>query len=184
MKIVLASNSPRRKELLKHIVKDFVVDAKEIDETLDLSLSLDQALEQLASRKAKAVLGQHPDALIIGSDTVVVLDEKVLGKPKDREDAIQTLKNLSGREHLVKTSFALLYQKKEICFTSTCTVHFMSLTDKEIEEYVDSGEPFQKAGSYGIQGLASKFIEKINGDYYTVVGLPVNLIYRHLKEFL
>lgn len=184
MKIILASTSLRRKQLLKNIVEDFEVISKDVDETLKKELSLDDALKDLALRKAEAVFKENQDSIVIGSDTIVLLEQEILGKPENRESAIETLKKLSGKCHQVKTSVAIISKHDKISFVATCDVEFDILNLEEITKYVDSGEAYNKAGSYGIQGLASKFIKKINGDYYTVVGLPINLLYNHLKKFL
>lgn len=183
MRIILASSSSRRKELLKYIVDDFEVIFKNIDETLNFNYDIDKTLEDLAFKKADIVFKENQDAVVIGCDTVLVFEGEILGKPKNIQDAVDTLNKLSGKVHSVKTSVAIVSKNKQITFTSTCKVEFESINLKEILDYVNNNEVLDKAGSYAIQGKAAKFIKKIDGDYYSVVGLPINLLYKHLKEF-
>lgn len=181
-KIILASASPRRQELLSNITTDFTVCPADADETLPEGLSIEKQIETLAKRKAEAVLEQNPDKIVIGSDTMVVVDNKPLGKPKDKEDAIRMLKMLSGRKHKVITGVAVLCKEKKLINHRTTKVKFRVLTEHEIESYVATGEPMDKAGAYGIQGLGSVLVEGIEGDYFSVVGLPVSLVYTMLCE--
>ena len=180
--LILASQSPRRKELLEKCGFPFRVEAAEIDETLPADLPLTEAIQDLSKRKASAILKLHPDAVVLGSDTIVVLDNTVLGKPADRQEAKEMLRKLSGRSHQVITGFCLLSSRKCHTDVSVSHVHFSPLTEHEIDAYVSSGEADDKAGSYGIQGLAGKFITHIEGDYYTIVGLPLAKVYQELKN--
>ena len=180
--LILASKSPRRKELLEKCGIPFIVEAAEIDETLKKDVPLTEAIQDLSRRKASAILASHPDAVVLGSDTIVVVDDMVLGKPVDHADAGRMLRKLSGRSHQVITGFCLLSSKKCHTDVSVSHVHFSPLTDSEIEAYVNSGEADDKAGAYGIQGLAGKFITHIEGDYYTIVGLPLAKVYQELKK--
>ena len=187
-KIILASKSPRRSELLKQIGMDFTVLVSDADENIEENSPKDYVMS-LSKIKATAVyeeLKEKEDILIIGADTVVVHNDRILGKPKDREDAIATLKSLSGQVHEVMTGVTLIDVTEGnvsyYTFYEATKVHMFSMTEEEIISYVASGEPDDKAGSYAIQGLGAKFIEKIDGDYNNVVGLPISAIYQKLKE--
>ena len=181
MSIILASASPRRRELLSLITTDFEVVVSEVDETLADGIDPRQAVMQLAERKAQAVAKSHPDRVVIGSDTVVAVDDEILGKPADDADTIRMLKLLSGRKHHVYTGLCIAYQGKTTVFYDGAAVEFSEMSEQEIVDYAASGEPRDKAGAYAIQGLASKFIKGIEGDYYSVVGLPVSRLYQALK---
>jgi len=181
-KLILASKSPRRKEILEKCGIPFEIDAAEIDETLRSSLSLTDAIMELSVRKASAVLERHPDAVVLGSDTIVVIDNRVLGKPHDRNDARSMLEELSGRTHQVITGLALVSGKKTYTGVSVSHVSFAKLSEDEITEYLSSGEADDKAGAYGIQGLAGRFITNIDGDYYAIMGLPLSMVYQELKN--
>lgn len=179
MKIVLASKSPRRSEILKNAGIDFTVRVADADETIPDGTKPQDAVVFLAARKAMAV-ERAEDELVLGADTVVVLDNKVLGKPKDREDAYNMLRSLSGRVHSVFTGVCAIGNGVSVTFAEETKVEFLPLTDKEIFNYIDSNEPYDKAGAYGIQGLASKFVRGIEGDYFNVVGLPISRIYEKI----
>ena len=182
MSIILASASPRRRELLSLITTDFEIIVSEADETLPESIAPEQAVMELATRKAAAAAKNHPDRAVIGSDTVVAVDGEILGKPTDDADAVRMLKLLSGRKHHVFTGLCIAYQGENTVFYDGAAVEFAEMSESEIADYVASGEPRDKAGAYAIQGLASKFITSISGDYYSVVGLPVSHLYRSLKD--
>lgn len=179
MKIVLASKSPRRSEILKNAGIDFTVRVADADEIIPDGTKPQDAVVFLAARKAMAV-ERAEDELVLGADTVVVLDDKVLGKPKDREDAYNMLRSLSGRVHSVFTGVCAIGNGISITFAEETKVEFLPLTDKEIFNYIDTNEPYDKAGAYGIQGLASKFVRGIEGDYFNVVGLPISRIYEKI----
>ncbi|MGM7636520.1 Maf family protein [Bacillus sp. Hm123] len=181
--LILASSSPRRKELLQRIGLPFTVIVSEVDETISHPMSSEETVRQLASRKAHAVAKHHEQAVVIGADTIVVLDEEILGKPKDRSEAKRMLSKLSGREHSVYTGVTIVQGKKEHVFYEKTNVTFWELSDEEVEAYLDSGEPFDKAGAYGIQGIGAVLVKKIDGDYFSVVGLPVASLYRQLQRF-
>ncbi|PKM65012.1 MAG: septum formation inhibitor Maf [Firmicutes bacterium HGW-Firmicutes-19] len=183
MEIILASKSPRRKQLLALCGIDFKVREADVDEILDESVSKVEAIEKLALHKAQTIWKQHPHALVIGADTIVLVDDEVLGKPIDIEDAKVMLRKLSGRTHQVITGVCLMDSQKVTTFSSVVEVDFCVLDEKEIEDYANSGEPMDKAGAYGIQGLAAPFILSIHGDYYAVMGLPVSRVYEHLKNW-
>ena len=183
--VVLASASPRRRELLEQIGLPFAVVPSGADETIPAELSPSLAVQTLSLMKAADVAKiQSEDALIIGADTVVVLDDEILTKPKDACEATMMLKRLSGRCHRVMTGLTLFRRKdgKSISVTEETEVFFKELTEMEINAYIKTGEPLDKAGAYGIQGLGGLFIEKIQGDYYNVVGLPLARLGRLLEE--
>lgn len=182
-KLLLASQSPRRKELLEKLGFPFDVQASDIDEVIDESIPLDQAIEKLAYHKALELKSSFPNHIIISADTVVVLDHEVLGKPKDEHDAINMLKRLRGKKHQVITGICLLYQDKAETHASITDVVFYDLSEAEIMAYVKSGQAEGKAGSYGIQDDGAFFIHKIDGDYYTVMGLPIALLKHRLIAF-
>ncbi len=183
MRVVLASGSPRRHELLKLIYSDFEIRVSDACETLPHEISASKTAEYLSMVKAKAV-ERADDELVIGCDTVVVIDDKVLGKPSSEEDCRKMLENLSGRTHTVYTGVSLLYGDKEHSFTAATEVTFYQLSDKEITDYIATKEPFDKAGGYGIQGFGSLLVSGIKGDYFNVVGLPVARLKREIESFL
>lgn len=183
--IILASKSPRRKELLGRFCPDMMIRCDSSEEVKILGEKPMDMVMRLALTKAKNVAKvSEEEAIIIGADTVVVLDEKILGKPKDQEDAFRMLRSLSGNCHTVFTGVAVLdtVSGKEKTFSEATKVRFKELTDEEIEAYIESLEPMDKAGAYGIQELGSFFIEGIEGDYFNVVGLPVCKLGKLLKE--
>ena len=185
--VVLASASPRRQELLRQVVDDFRVVPADVDEeSLTVSDPWDTAT-RLALAKAKKVAQQHPQALVIGSDTVVAveLDPKKyvqLSKPADSEEAVRMLSLLSGRQHLVITGVALVRRGTEHVASDTTTVAFRTLTERETQAYVATGEPMDKAGAYAIQGGAAKFVDKTEGSITNVIGLPLELLRKMLAE--
>ena len=174
--VILASCSPRRRELLPRIgIRDFLVEEAQIDEAAlsrDCS-SFEETVTVLAAAKARAVAARHPEAIVIGADTAVTVDGHILGKPAGREEAQGMLRLLSGREHQVMSGVCVYREGRFLCECEITSVQFRPLTDREIDAYIDAEPPFDKAGAYGIQGLAALFIERINGDYYTVMGLPL-----------
>lgn len=179
MKLVLASKSPRRSEILKNAGIDFTVRVADADETIPEGTRPEDAVVFLAARKAMAV-PRADDEVVLGADTVVVLDDKILGKPKDRYDAFNMIKSLSGRVHSVFTGVCAIGDGISLTFAEETKVEFYPLSDDEINEYVNTDEPYDKAGAYGIQGLASKFISGIHGDYFNVVGLPMSSVYKKI----
>ena len=178
--IVLASKSPRRKEILKDLDYDFIVCPAKKDEVFDLSLGLDEALKKVAESKAKEVSEFYSDSIIISADTIVCLDDKILGKPKSKEDAIHTLKSLSNRKHQVKTGVCIIYKNQTFLHVETTDVYFKKLVDEDILSYVNSGKCMDKAGSYGIQEC--DFVDHIEGDYTNVVGLPKYVVETMMKD--
>ena len=184
-KIILASASPRRKELLEKIGLNFEVDASDGEEKIDLGLEPCTVVRQLSIDKAKSVAARHPDAVIIAADTIGVIGKKILGKPHTANEAAKMLREISGKSHLVITGFTLLDTANNRMFTGTVStvVHIKKLTGEEIEAYVKTGEPLDKAGAYAIQGLGAVIVEKIEGDYYNVMGLPLNALTEAMKDF-
>ena len=182
--IILASASPRRRELLSVITDNFEVIPSNAQEIVPDNIGLLETAEYLARIKAEDVAESHKDAVVIGADTCVIAEGEILGKPKNRADAFRMIKLLSGRTHRVITGCAIIYKGITNSFSSETKVEFFSLSDREIEEYINSSEPYDKAGAYGVQGKASLFVRQITGDYFNVVGLPVALLNKKLKEIL
>lgn len=177
MKVVLASKSPRRKELLSEIFDEFEIITAEIDESLPDSVSPECGVELLAVKKGAAVAETlADDVLVVSSDTLVELDGIPLGKPSDTSDARRMLSALSGRSHNVHTGVAVHYRGRCVSGVDTTRVFFREMSDAQISEYIATGEPMDKAGAYGIQGLGGRFVEKYEGNYDTVVGLSVSLL--------
>jgi len=181
--IILASQSPRRKALLEQVGLLFKVHAAQIEETLDVTCSIPQAIEKLAYDKAKAVAEMFPEDIVIGADTVVCLQNQILGKPHSDQEAKAMLKQLSGKTHQVITGVSILSKSEEDRFHVISDVTFYDISDDEIDAYVASGEPMDKAGAYGIQGKGAIFVAKIVGDYYNIVGLPVAEVMQRLKAY-
>jgi septum formation protein len=178
--LILASASPRRSELLAAAGIDHVVRPASVPEIRNPDEPAENFVRRLAEAKARAAT-RVPGEIVLGADTVVCIDREVLGKPRDSDDAARMLRLLSGRPHLVHTGICLLTDRTVIVDLATTRVSFARLTEEEISQYTQSGEPADKAGAYAIQGLASKFVSGIEGSYGNVVGLPVALVYRHLK---
>ena len=180
MNLILASASPRRQELLKLFGIPFIIRVADIDETMDPQASAYDEVARLSREKAMAV-SREPEDTVIAADTIVVCQGKILGKPHSYEEAVSMLQLLSGRDHQVMTGCTVLKGDRAETFTEVTDLHFRSLSQKEIENYVASGEPMDKAGAYGIQGGAALFCEKMDGDYYNVMGLPVCRLGQVLK---
>ena len=178
--IILASASPRRKELLSLICDNFKIIPADIEEKLEGNVNLYDIPEYLARQKASAVYKLHPDDIVIGCDTGVFVDNMMIGKPKSEKAAVEILKLLSGKTHRVITGVAICGKGEPISFSKVTEVEFYKLSDKEILEYVETGEPMDKAGAYGIQGKGGVLIRQIKGDYFNVVGLPVAELKRRL----
>ena len=179
MNLILASASPRRKELLSLLNLPFVIRVADIDEAMDLNKSPYDEVGRVSREKALAV-PRDDDDIVIAADTIVVCQGKVLGKPRDESHAKEMLQMLSGRDHQVMTGCTVLRGQQCETFTEVTDLHFRTLSEAEIDRYIQSGEPMDKAGSYGIQGGAALFCQKLCGDYYNVMGLPVC----HLGEVL
>ena len=183
MEIILASKSPRRQELLRNIgIKDFNIVPSASDETIPEGFQPSEVVRLLSMCKAESVSKAVSDEdLIIAADTLVYLDNKPLGKPKNEDDAVSMLKRLSGKRHSVLTGIAVIRGDIKISAHEETFVYFRDLSETEIVSYVKTGEPLDKAGAYGIQGLGSVLISKIDGDYFNVVGLPLQKLYSVLK---
>ena len=180
--LILASQSPRRKELLEKCGYPFSIIVADKDETIDFSLSLEDAIQTLAYKKAEKIFNDHKEDVVIGSDTIVTINSQILGKPKDKNHAFNMLKSLSGKTHQVITGLAVITKDKVYKTVSVNDVTFYDLSDEEIYKYIETNEPMDKAGSYAIQGIASRYIKSINGDYYAIMGLPVSKLYHILKD--
>lgn len=178
--LILASKSPRRKELLSLITDKFEIKSAEVDETLPDGILPDKAVEYLS--KIKALPFKNGIDTIIGADTVVAIDNQILGKPADRKQAFDMLKLLSGKYHSVFTGVTVISPKASVTFSVETKVKFFELNDDEINSYVATGECDDKAGAYGIQGKGSLLVERIEGDYFNVVGLPVSLLNKQLEQ--
>lgn len=184
MKIVLASQSPRRKELLGRMGLEFVTQASKIDESAFDGLEARELVATLSREKAQWIARQlDGETLVIGADTVVVRDGAALGKPRDAEDAVAMLLSLSGRDHQVCTGVTVCRGDRVLTQVEETQVTFRDLTEAEVRQYVSTGEPMDKAGAYGIQGLGGLLVEGIRGDYSNVVGLPVCRLGQMLKDF-
>ena len=182
-RFIVASASPRRKELLEKVGFSFEIIPSDADESNDGSLSPQKLVKELAKRKAESVFKENTDAVVLGCDTVVEYGGTVLGKPEDREEAKDMLRMLSGKTHNVHTGVCITDKEKTVSFVNTVKVEFYELSEELIESYVASGESDDKAGAYGIQGLGCVLVKGINGDYFSVVGLPVAETVRALWSF-
>jgi len=180
--LILASKSPRRKELLSIITADFEIIPAVGEEKADKSLPPDKYVCELARHKAEEIWTKYPNDIVIGADTVVAVNGEILGKPQDAPDAKRMLNLLSGTEHHVYTGVCILSQNKNVLFAEDTKVKFFKLSDKETDDYIATGEPFDKAGAYGIQGIGALLVRGIEGDYYNVMGLPVGRLARELKN--
>ncbi|MBN2877358.1 MAG: septum formation protein Maf [Bacilli bacterium] len=183
-KIILASNSPRRKELMKFLGYDFEIIASDIEEVINPKMEHDELVMDLAFQKAYSIFKDHKEDIVIGFDTLVVVDDFVLGKPKDQEEAAVFLNILSNRTHRVLTGCTILTRGFSKSFISEALVTFYPMDEQEIKDYIETGEPMDKAGAYGIQGYGAKFVNKVNGDYFTIVGFPIAKLYHELTEIL
>lgn len=183
-KIILASASPRRKELLETAGAEFEILVADVDETVPEGTLPEDAAVMTAEKKALAVAESNGNAVVIGADTIVVAGDKILGKPRDKADACAMLRMLSGVDHRVITGVCIACQDKKITFAQTSKVKFYDLTDAEIEAYVATNESEDKAGAYGIQGRGCVLVEKIEGDYFNIVGLPVARVMREIGKLM
>lgn len=188
MRIILASQSPRRRELLEMLGYPFEVKVSEAEEKIT-STNPAQVTEELSCQKAETVAEMIQEGLVIGADTVVSQDNKILGKPMDRQDAREMIQILQGRNHKVYTGVTVIERKagrevRRVTFSEETIVKVASMTSKEVEQYISLPEPYDKAGGYGIQGTFAKYIQGIEGDYFNVVGLPIHRLYKVLKEFV
>lgn len=183
MQIILASKSPRRKELMGLFRLPFTVEVADADETMDPTGIPADEVAKVSCRKANAI-SRRDDDVIIAADTIVVCDGQILGKPADKDDAFRMLSMLSGKTHQVMTGLTVLQGDTCLTCTEVTDVTFRALSEEEIHRYIATGEPMDKAGSYGIQGGAALFVEKIHGDYFNVVGLPVCRLQKILTKLI
>lgn len=181
--LILASGSPRRKELLSLYTTEFTVCVSDFEEEGVTADTPAQLVEKLARGKCLAVAAQHPGSLVLGCDTVVDVDGVIFGKPRGPEEAKQMLRRLSGAEHLVHTGVCVSDGTRTESFVDSCKVRFFPLSEAEIEQYTATAEPYDKAGGYGIQGRAALWVDAIEGDYYTIMGLPVSRVVRLIERF-
>lgn len=184
MKVILASASPRRQELIKRLFEEYSVVPADIDETIPDEIGAEFAPVFLAAQKAQAIAEMHPEALIIAADTIVIADGEILGKPKDRNEAKKMLRFLSGKTHKVITGCCISKGTESVSFHEESYVTFFELSENEISDYVDKGLADGKAGAYGIQDNGALFVQKIEGDYYNIVGLPIARLNREIQQFL
>lgn len=184
-KIILASGSPRRKELLERFTKDFEIIPSDYEEDMTLDMPPEELAKHLSLGKAKDIANKLDEGLVIGADTFVTFQERVIGKPKDIEEAKETLRNYSGTHHSVFTGITVIdvSDNRIVSDYAETKVYFRELSDEEIDIYVESDNVLDKAGSYAYQDRASAFIVKIEGDYYTMVGLPISTLDKILKQF-
>ena len=182
-KLILASGSPRRSEILGFVGWDFEKRVADIDETEFPDEKPEAYVQRLAREKAVAIAEDNKGAVVLGADTIVVIDGEIVGKPVDLEDAKMMIKKLSGRWHEVLTGVALVRDSAASVESQTTRVKFRELTESEVEFLVEKGDPLDKAGAYAVQAQAALFIERIEGDYWNVVGLPINLVYKLMREF-
>ncbi len=182
MELILASQSPRRRELMGFFRLPFVIRAADIDEAMDPARPPYEEVARVSGAKAEAIR-RDPADVVIAADTIVVCNGKVLGKPKSQDQAARMLELLSGRDHQVMTGLTVLQGDRRVSCTEVTAIHFRTLTQEEILAYVATGEPMDKAGAYGIQGGAALFVQGIEGDYYNVMGLPVCRLGGILREF-
>jgi septum formation protein len=183
-KIILASSSPRRQYLMTEAGFNFIVEKPDVEESFPAEMPVEQVARYLALKKAEYFRPQIHDEIIVTADTVVILDNQILNKPLDRNEAIQMLTSLSGKTHLVMTGVSIVSKEREESFDETTEVTFQHLTKKEIEFYVDTYKPFDKAGAYGAQDwIGMVAIQKISGSYFNVMGLPIHKVYEHLKNW-
>ncbi len=182
MDIILATKSPRRHELFRMLTDNFTFEPSCVDESGVTAETSEQLCLALACLKSADIASRRPESCVVGCDTVVEVDGEVFGKPKDKDDARRMLVALSGRVHDVYTGVSISGPDINENFTCHTEVEFFPMSDREIEEYISTPEPYDKAGAYGIQGGASKYIKGINGDFFNVMGLPVSLVYKALKR--
>ena len=183
MKIILASTSPRRKELLSRLGLVFETEESGYEEEMRLELDPEKLAEHLSFHKAKPVSDRNPDAIVIAADTFIVFQGKYLGKPKGEEEARNMLKELSGKRHEIITGVTVMDKDKTISFVSKADVYMKDLSLETIDNYIKTGEPMDKAGAYAIQGKGAVLIEKMEGDFFGAVGLPIGRLSEELKKF-
>lgn len=180
--LILASSSPRRKEILEKFNIEFIIDTESINEYFDHNVSIEEALNKVSLTKGVPISKKHPNDIVLSADTIVVVEGKIFGKPHDKEEAIYMLNKLQNNYHYVLTSVTLFKDGKVNQFIERTKVHFTPMTDKEILDYIDNNNVYDKAGSYAIQDEAGKYIDRIEGSYYNVMGLPIERVIEELKK--
>lgn len=183
MKIILASTSPRRKELLSRTGLVFETEESGYEEEMHLELSPEKLAEHLSFHKAKPVSDRNPDAIVIAADTFIVFQGRYLGKPKNEEEARSMLNMLSGKAHEVITGVTVMDKDKAVSFTSKAEIYIKNLSPETIDNYIKTGEPMDKAGAYAVQGKGAVLVERVDGDFFGVVGLPIGKLAEELKKF-
>lgn len=183
-KLILASKSPRRKELLELLGFDFDIITTEVNESVSENLSPEELVKTLAYQKAIGVFESYPDNVVLGSDTIVVVDNEILGKPKNQQEAKEMILKMKNREHQVITGVAILSKEENVIFSNTSVVHFNDIEEEEINKYILTSEPYDKAGGYAIQGWAARYISAIEGNYYTIMGLPLDKVFETVNKML
>ena len=184
MNVILASKSPRRTEILNLMnIKHIIIPSQE-EEKIEKQLSPVEVVKSLAFQKANSIAKDHPDDLVIGSDTIVVVNNEILGKPKDHNDAVRMLLLLQNNTHQVMTGVSLIKGNKIDTFVDIADVTFNEMTKEQIEEYLKLEQPYDKAGAYGIQDKHANFVKNITGDFYTIMGLPKEKLQKHLSKFI
>lgn len=183
-RIILASKSPRRKQLMDLLELPYEIIVADIDETINQDKDLRKEIERLSFLKALKVYNDNKDAIVIGADTIVVVNDKVLGKPKDEKMAKEMLSQLQNNKHTVITGVSIISSKMSETFSNVSEVYFNPMSEEEILNYIKTKEPMDKAGAYAIQGIGAKFINRINGDYYSIMGFPISEIYNRIQKYL
>ena len=183
-RIILASQSPRRRELMTKFNLPFDCVVADVDEHFDLTDGLEKAIINVACKKAEAVFNNYPYSVVIAADTIVTINNKILGKPRNEQDAFDMLQLLSGKTHKVLTGVCILSNDKKEYFCDSSYVEFYPLTKKQIMDYIATGEPMDKAGAYGIQGQGALIVKSIIGDFYSIMGFPIARVYRSLLKFI
>jgi septum formation protein len=184
MKIILASKSPRRTEILSLMNVDHIIIPSTEEEIIEPGLTPEEVVKSLAYQKARSISKQYPFDLVIGSDTIVVINNQILGKPKDYNDAVRMLKLLQNNTHQVMTGVSLIQNNNVDTFVDIAEVTFKEMTQEDIDTYLNLDKPFDKAGAYGIQDSHANFVKEIKGDYYTIMGLPKDKLSQHLTKFI
>ncbi len=183
--LILGSTSPRRKQLLESAGIAFVSVSPLFDES-NIKIEhnkVDEFVKELAKRKAESLSNKYPDDVVLAADTIVVIGNEILGKPKDESDAVAMLNKLNGKKHFVYTGVAISYKNEIDVFAESAAVYFNQMSEQDIAEYVQTNEPMDKAGAYAIQGIGSKFIKKYEGDFHTIMGLPLKVVLSKLKKY-
>ena len=181
-KLILASASPRRREIMEKLNLEFEVIVSDSEETMDPNLSIEERVMSVARMKALNVYKNNPGCVVVGSDTIVEVDGRILGKPHNKMEAEEMISLISGRRHRVVTALAIISSEGEYLDYDAAEVHFDEIRPEAIKRYVETPEPYDKAGAYAIQGWASVYISRIEGSFYTVMGLPLHLVFRQLQK--